>query len=228
MKKFNFNMVEIALAMVIIAFGISGILGLFTVGVNAKKEAMNENNIADAAEYILGTYKALILSRIHENADANAANILKAGKLADLANKVGDDKLENTLTVYEPSDDGVKKFSVSSKDTHIYHKSEEEVPRVFSYMPTRTVDGVEVPVCRIIGRVWAENVPFHYRDWSDGNVKSNYSGNTPVPGGDFYDSGFAMRLYLELSWPAEKKYEDREKRVFVMDITNPRKELSTI
>ena len=47
MKKHFFNMVEIALAMVVISLGITGILGLFSVGVNAKKAAINENNVAE-------------------------------------------------------------------------------------------------------------------------------------------------------------------------------------
>ena len=56
-------MVEIALAMVVISLGITGILGLFSVGVNAKKAAINENNVADAAEYVLGVYKAFVCNK---------------------------------------------------------------------------------------------------------------------------------------------------------------------
>ena len=79
MKKFNFNMVEIALAMVVIALGISGILGLFSVGVNAKKAAINENNIADAAEYILGLYRAVIVEN-YAQGTSDEFNIITATK----------------------------------------------------------------------------------------------------------------------------------------------------
>ena len=51
-RKYPFNMVEIALAMAIIAIGLSGILVLFPVGINASKSAIADNNLADIAEYI--------------------------------------------------------------------------------------------------------------------------------------------------------------------------------
>ena len=48
-RKHPFNMVEIALAMAIIAIGLSGILVLFPVGINASKSAIADNNLADIA-----------------------------------------------------------------------------------------------------------------------------------------------------------------------------------
>ena len=51
-RKHPFNMVEVALAMAIIAIGLSGILVLFPVGINASKSAIADNNLADIAEYI--------------------------------------------------------------------------------------------------------------------------------------------------------------------------------
>ena len=56
-KKF-FNMVEIALAMAIIAIGLSSILVLFPVGVNANKSAIADNNLADIAEYVMSHLRA--------------------------------------------------------------------------------------------------------------------------------------------------------------------------
>ena len=56
-----------------------------------------------------------------------------------------------------------------------------------------------------------------YRDWVTDTIKGDYF--------DFYGNDFAMKVFLELSWPAAKNYEVREKRVFVMYITNPVKEL---
>ena len=213
LTKFKFNMVEIALAMVVIALGISGILGLFAVGVNAKKAAISENNIADVAEYMLGTYRTVILSKIYES--TATSGVLKS---IGLSSKPSDDDVNDQK--WDIDDTSLKRFSVKRKDTeqdtHIYYKS-GTIPQVFCYMPSREIDGVKIPDCQIVGRIWAENPGVDYRDWAKDTV-SNASF-------DFYDKDYAMKVLLELSWPAEKEYEDREKRVFVMYITNPTKEL---
>ena len=48
--RHGFNMVEVALALAIIAIGISSILVLFPVGANANKAAIANNNLADIAD----------------------------------------------------------------------------------------------------------------------------------------------------------------------------------
>jgi hypothetical protein len=210
LTKYKFNMVEIALAMVVIALGISGILGLFAVGVNAKKAAISENNIADVAEYMLGTYRTVILNHIYEN--PGSSGVLKG---IGLSSKPSDDDVDDSK--WDIDDSSLKRFKVASTETHIYYKT-GTIPQVFCYMPSRTTaDGVKIPDCQIIGRIWAENPQVEYRDWAKDTV-SNASF-------DFYTKDYAMKVLLELSWPVEKKYEDREKRVFVMYITNPTKEL---
>ena len=52
MKRFKFNMVEIALAIAVISIGLSAVLVLFPVGINATRAAVEENCCGDAAEYI--------------------------------------------------------------------------------------------------------------------------------------------------------------------------------
>ena len=53
MKKcFRFNMVEIVLAIAIIAIGISSILVLFPIGIQQTRSAMDENSISDVSESI--------------------------------------------------------------------------------------------------------------------------------------------------------------------------------
>ena len=216
LTKFKFNMVEIALAMVVIALGISGILGLFAVGVNAKKAAISENNIADAAEYMLGTYRTVILSEIYKS--TAASGVLKS---VGLSTTMPDNSKVNDKD-WDIDSSSLQRFSVTTKkgsgeDTHIYYK-EGTIPQVFCYMPSRVVDGVKIPECQIIGRIWAESPQIDYRDWATDTVKGDDNF-------DFYGNDFAMKVFLELSWPAAKNYEDREKRVFVMYITNPVKEL---
>ena len=53
-----FNMVEIALALAVLAIGMSSILVLFPVGINANKSAIADNNLADIGEYLMGYLRA--------------------------------------------------------------------------------------------------------------------------------------------------------------------------
>lgn len=53
MKRFYFNMIEIILAISIIAIGISSIMVLFTSGLRTGNDAVQLNNVPDATESIL-------------------------------------------------------------------------------------------------------------------------------------------------------------------------------
>lgn len=57
-QKKYFNMIELALAIAVIAVGISSIMVLFPVGINATQDAVANNNITDVAEQIVAQIKA--------------------------------------------------------------------------------------------------------------------------------------------------------------------------
>ena len=69
-------MIEVALAMAIIAIGISSILVLFPVGINASKSAIADNNLADIAEYIFGYYKTAKLHDFYSNSSTTTMSTL--------------------------------------------------------------------------------------------------------------------------------------------------------
>ena len=209
MKKFNFNMVEIALAMVVIAIGISGILGLFSVGVNARKAAISENNIADAAEYVLGLYRAVIIETYADTPvgnDKNAPSVITG--IPDSNSGTGTPGTDIDIS------------SVDTVTTHLYTGSGSNVtnfdaataaalPATFVYAPSRRIDSVRIADCEIAGTVWKSQIPVTYKEGENNNtVNMPYS--------------YGVRVYLELSWPLEKKYDDRDKKIFVMDIVNPK------
>ena len=59
---YKFNMVEIALAIAIIAIGLSAVLVLFPVGINATRAAMDENSSADVSEFVANFVRGQCLS----------------------------------------------------------------------------------------------------------------------------------------------------------------------
>lgn len=228
MRKFNFNMVEIALAMVIIAIGISGILGLFSVGVNARKAAISENNIADAAEYILGLYRAVIAEKYNSEyeetngdttqkiklIDSLSVNNLLAGSTSGLA-AAGTSIDISSLTgnikshIYTFSGSTVNNFDIGSA---------KKLPDTFVYAPSRLVgentSKSRIADCEIVGSIWKSQVPVNF-------PTSTVIGSVDMP------YGYGVRVYLELSWPLATAYDKRDKKVFVMDVVNPKPVLKT-
>ena len=195
MKKYNFNMVEIALAMVIIAIGISGILGLFSVGVNSRKSAISENNIANAAEYILGLYRAVIVHGYTENISSKILEKITQEKPAALTMGVNMPSTEVKSHIYDK--DGVN-FDSSA--------NEAVLPEAFVYAPSRLVNGERIADCEIAGVIWKAQIPVNIPD-SDEKIDMQYS--------------YGVRIYLELSWPLEKPYAQRETKTYVLDVMNP-------
>ena len=60
-QKYRFNMVEIALAIVIIAIGLSSVLVLFPIGINATRAAVEESLVPEVSEYIVHYIKSSFL-----------------------------------------------------------------------------------------------------------------------------------------------------------------------
>ena len=204
MKKYKFNMVEIALAMVIIALGISGVLGLFSAGVNAKKEAISENNIADAAEYVLGLCRAVVLNK-YEQGDVNDFTIISADENKNKGTEpisIGISEMQNiSSNIFEVKDGATINFSPAAATT---------IPSTFVYAPSRwnSDSNVRIADCEIAGAVWKTQIPVAKKVGDDVSEKK-------IP----YKYG--VRIYLELSWPLEKKHDNRDKKIFVMDVMNP-------
>ena len=223
MKKHFFNMVEIALAMVVISLGITGILGLFSVGVNAKKAAINENNVADAAEYVLGVYKAFVCNKYESGESITLDSLGLKGALSN-------DDSATALNITDWDANKNSYFTLSGntsakKESGLYYKSSTTaIPQVFCYMAVRESEtGNElVADTQLQGYVWAAKVPVTFAE-STGVTSQGGSGTTSK--NVELDYKYGVRVYLELSWPVDKPYAERNKKVFVMDVMNPQLEL---
>jgi hypothetical protein len=58
MRKYKFNMVEIMLAIVILALGMATVFVLFPAGMDNHRNAMAENSVADIAELVISRVRA--------------------------------------------------------------------------------------------------------------------------------------------------------------------------
>ena len=79
MKKFYFNMIEIILAIAIIAIGISSVMVLFTSGLRSSNGAVTANTLPDATESLLSAVRHAALSYGQANGWGSNFNTLFTG-----------------------------------------------------------------------------------------------------------------------------------------------------
>ncbi len=226
LRRNNFNMVEIMLAVIVIALGIAGTFVLFPVGLNANKDATAENSIADIAEYVTAFVRAQCMTG---GISTNAGNPFDTGELADVF-------CSRTATVSDPMDvDNLsgswKAASGSSsdpvdlaKDSLLKHSNGIYLYRQFSGPATEPYVDFSA-----IARVYIDNKPgtdasgfgeeYFINVAGDDKKYSEISGTVNI-------RKFLIPVVLELSWPATVPELEREKRYFRFEIFNDQYEIS--
>ena len=241
--KHCFNMVEIALALAVLAIGMSSILVLFPVGINANKSAIADNNLADIGEYLMGFLRAGCAAEWAKIADDRKAaeeaaepgedpvpapsenEFFFSNKIATSYDQVKDLGEPRSGTKYEgidPLSDDYKKGGARSITDNLYWlKIDETDPikkkyknSVFLYKQT-TGDIVDFAA---VVKVWREAYSFYALDAAD-NDYTEVPVNPTSYSSDSVNQ-YATVLCIEISWPAQAPYDQREKRLFRQEIFN--------
>ncbi len=184
MKKQCFNLIEIALAIAIIAVGMSSVLVLFPAGLNAVNSATADNSAPDAVQYLAG----YVESRIRHEWNSSGAP--------------GTTRTSNTLDNLPTTKPGAAENWNTSPitDTPIYTSATNGL---FKYEQTHTVDGQSVTDFAAAARVWKTN---------DNHI-SVPGQNSPVQ----MNTG-AATIFIEVSYPIEKPYEERDTQIYRLDL----------
>ena len=218
MKKVihEFNLVEIALAIAIIAIGISQILVLFPIGLNTNKEASADNNMADIGEYLMSYLRAGYEADLTRPAASKKFNLPTS--LSDL--EAGDEGLDvnNVPTAWVPLDSKTQAASC-------FYRSNN----VFLFQQKSLVEGTYIADFSVIAKVWSDTkfdiyLPDIYHQFT--STAPHYASSANLNAG-----GTSLSTYLttkniirafniELSWPAEIPYAEREKKVFRFELFN--------
>ena len=203
--KHYFNLIEIALAVAIIAVGMSSIMVLFPVGTNAANAAAADNMIPDVADYVLSYLECRTQAEWRNASGVAQANGFignLAGKLEDLS---GDDEGADDSKWSNISDTNLSSRQLGGKT-------------VFRFKQTYDInadgENVEVSDFSAVIRVWAEKVPFRLRKTDGSEPEAYHAGDTGSA------STYAIALCAEISCPAEKPYAEREKYTFRREIYN--------
>ena len=197
-------MIEIALAVAIIAVGMSSIMVLFPVGTNAANAAAADNMIPDVADYVLSYLECRTQAEWRNASGVAQANGFignLAGKLEDLS---GDDEGADDTKWSDISDTNLSSRQLGGKTVFRFKQT---------YEINADGENVKVSDFSAVIRVWAEKVPFRLRK-TDGSAGAYDAGDTDSA------SSYAIALCAEISYPAEKPYAEREKYTFRREIYN--------
>lgn len=225
-NMYKFNMVEIALAIVIIAIGLSSVLVLFPIGINATREAIEESLAPEISEYVVHHIRSQFLNTWQSTPDATAFSGISATyePLKNITPAVANG-IEDTVTNFPElkqtaSTPGLYKFSrttngetfsalvkvwrpVDDPSDPVKQNSLEKtlyIPDVYglSSNPQNTADGIR------------------YDDGSGNPVNTR----PLLTAGNLFQK-FSQSVCVEISWPVESDEEERNKRTFRVDIYNP-------
>ena len=238
MKRFKFNMVEIALAIAVISIGLSAVLVLFPVGINATRAAMDENCCSDAAECITRYIRGQFLNVWHNNATANAPFEHSFSSLNIPSAYYTEKNGENSVTLtwstnpFDPTNfpELYRASNTGANGVYKFVRTGAGGEEIFSavikvWMPSgdlTTPSSSASSACPIyVPNTTSGKQSLVTGTNSDTTIKL-MNGDTPV---DF--GSIAQSVLVELSWPADLPVDERvNKRVFRVDMYNPYYEIA--
>ena len=228
--KHYFNMVEIALALAVLAIGMSSILVLFPVGINANKSAIADNNLADIGEYLMGFLRAGCAAewaKIAEDREGitnpsvpTESEFFFSNKIATSYNQVkdlGEPKSDTKYQGIDPLSNDYKKGGARSITDNLYLLQSDTSTLANSAFLYKQMTGDIVDFAAVV-KVWREPYSFYALNAAD----NEYTQVTVNPASYSSDSvnQYATMLCIEISWPAQAPYDQREKRLFRQEIFN--------
>ena len=226
--RYNFNMVEIMLAVIVIALGIAGTFVLFPVGVNANKDATAENSLADIALYTEAVIRSYFVNTIPTSSESG---FNKNSQISRFASPPSPTETEPAIVEAANLDDettwGAAIHSSSGPKTLRQHK---DVKGVFLYRQLSGDHDIPTVDFSAIVRVYLDgdkpltsntalNNEYFFRDRTVPQKYSEMSGNVNI-------FKFLLPVVMEISWPATVPYEEREKRYFRFEIFNTRYDIT--
>jgi len=195
MKIRFFNMIEVLLALGITAIGITGLMGIIPLGLNANRDALAETFTADIAN----TYFAQLNRK---NAQHSFSEFYTSDiKFAEVSGE--DITIDgNTVHVYKNPVTPPTRIPGPADLANDGINFDEETGTGGSYMAIR------------VGKAGTGVLPDFEADLCCWKCKP--ADIAEVTG----SSDDLVRVYLEVSWPVSSPYANRQKRIFVREFYN--------
>lgn len=240
-KKIHcFNMIEVLLALTVIAIGMTSIMGLFPVGLKASRQAVAENSSATVADQMVTYIRVINESDNGTKYNANfidtADTAYQSTKYSDgdeiasqskafLADYKSNDVNKDTGTNYRRIAEGWSIFKTqTTSPTNLQ-------PQMFFVIqgPNSTEDGGNRNIdYSAMVLIWKDIVQIKRLEsggstWSnwpkDDDIYSDYPTNTVIIPAKAYE--YSGKINIELSWPLVLPYSQRKKRYYQVVINKP-------
>lgn len=249
-KIYFFNMIEILLALSVIAIGMTSVLGLFPVGLNASREAIAQNCSADVADQMItymrvmgessqaaydNTFTATATNLPNYDSGTDKLNITYSGDNATINLKSG------TFDIKVKSDEFLTEYK-----SGIFSNFARVAPNWAIFTPIisptnlrrRVYFIVQGPNCTESGGgnidysamalVWKEPVQIKRRQangnwgvWPENPSDTGDPKTLPLDPTLSASYTYSAKINVELSWPLELPYKDRKKRYYQVVINKP-------
>ena len=210
-----FNMIEVTLAIAIVALGLVGILSLFPVGFQSIRDSIGDNYVNDASQLFLSYIKLYAKQDTSTpptpptQAQINAQWDLVIGNIPVIKPDAPSYPSLPTVDTVDPSKTGWTTTTVPN----LYYKPPTSGPPPIPGTPGlyRIYSGMNDFKAAV--RVWKTRTvsPIHTTDW----------GTTLNPISNAHDYDNSCALNIEFSWPIEKPYAQRTKRFFYYELFKP-------
>ncbi len=210
-RKSYFNIVEVALAMAIIGLGMTSIMALFPIGINASRSAIGNTAATEVAENFMGYIKSYA-----ESSTTNYTSVSSLG--ISSVNTLRTTLKTKTLVADDVTCDFLKDLKAGNIDGSSDYVSVTAWNSLFrsstrSYLYTtiqRSTDTSTEPDFSAAILVWTTDLNHPNSGGGTGAEEINWVA----------DKTDIMVLNLEVSWPLSKIYKDREVRYFQTIIVN--------
>lgn len=222
--KNYFNLIEIAMALGIIGFGVASVMSVFPAALQNANNSISENYASNAADLFF----SYLSTEAKKEPDWDGAN----DSLGDGDDEVYDTKW-NLLFSQLGSSKPANPAGPTLAETRTAEGSFSSIPSN-NYVEDSTINGVYKVTQGdfiAVARVWtAANAVYFEKGASSeqmiGSMKflPHVGPKIDVVEDAQWNSDFkkyAAGVYVELSWPDHKPYSNREKRVYFMEFFNP-------
>ncbi len=224
----RYNLVEVILALGVVAIGVVSIMALFPIGANASRDASMETYAANTADEMLQFVKYRLKevgdddkqTDIDERWEKLIGTTDSTGAITDT--KPTKEKLDVDVTklddtsVWKAPDTAI--FGSIFNDTHTIYQHDTD-KQVFQLLGHRNSDDVKLGDTnsdpekdfamnvdfRAIAYIWKEQIVMDQTLASDSKVD--------------YKSG--VRIIVRVTWPAEIPYDARQKTDYVLEVFKP-------
>lgn len=245
---FRFNMIEIALALVILAIGLSSVLVLFPIGLNAGKSSVAENNLADVAEQVVAFLQSELTVPAHWKEDGAGAtggvdiaefdadpSATAIGAMPDVSEfnevTVGSDskKIDGLLSCTKVIDGKTYYYYLYRQYANVADDSDAaDSERAVDFeamirvgLDTASLKEQYYPVAGDSGDAEGQRQLKNYtRPGKENERVKELGGNLLDVDIDKLLKKCYKTVIVEISWPADAPWAKREKRIFRLEMFN--------